>query len=101
MPKFISERELKEIRRKISRVRGSAMLPVDSSPLERAKFTLCKHLITYMQEKQLSQREFARRLGVVESRVSEIMHYRIKKLTLDRLVKYYQMLDTDFEVKVA
>ena len=101
MAKFPSEVELKEIRKKMSRVRGTAMLPPNATPLDKAKFELCKQLILYMQKQNLSQRELAKKLGVVESRVSEVVHYRIRKLTLDRLVKYHQTLDSDFMLKVA
>jgi len=54
-----------------------------------------------MREQELSQRELAKKLGVVESRVSEVLHYRIQKITLDRLVKYHQVIDPDFALKVA
>ena len=101
MPRFPSEAQLKDIRRKMSRVRGTAMLPPNATPLDKAKFNLCKELVTYMQKNDLSQRELAKELGVVESRVSEVVHYRIRKLTLDRLVRYLQTLDPDFALKVA
>jgi predicted XRE-type DNA-binding protein len=85
----------------MSRVRGTAMLPPNATPLEKAKFELCKQLIIYMQKHGLTQRELAKELGVVESRVSEVIHYRVAKLTLDRLVKYHQKLNPDFALKVA
>ncbi|MBI4404264.1 MAG: XRE family transcriptional regulator [Deltaproteobacteria bacterium] len=101
MAKFPSEAELKEIRSKTNLVRGTAMLAPNATPLEKAKFELCKQLIIYMQDHGLSQRQLAEELGVVESRISEVVHYRIRKLTLDRLVKYHQTLDPDFALKVA
>ena len=77
------------------------MLPAKATPLDRAKFALCNQLLVYMRRNALTQRELAKQLGVVESRVSEIVHYRIKKLTLDRLVKYHQTIDPQYELKVA
>jgi predicted XRE-type DNA-binding protein len=58
-------------------------------------------LLIYKRENNLTQRELAERLGVVESRVSEVLRYRIKKVTLDRLVKYHQTLNPNFTMKVA
>lgn len=101
MRKFPSEKELKLIRKKTKRMRGTEMLPPNASALERTKYDLCKRLLVYMRENELTQRELAKKLGVVESRVSEVLHYRLKKLTLDRLYKYHEILDPDFALKVA
>lgn len=101
MPKFPSEEELKRIRKKLSRVRGTEMLPPNASALERTKYELCKRLLIYMRENDLTQRQLAKKLGVAESRVSEVLHYRIKKLTLDRLYKYHEILNPKFALKVA
>lgn len=101
MPKFLSDSELKTVRKKTGRMPGAAMLPPNATPLDKAKFELCRQLLVYMKKHELSQRELAKQLGVVESRISEIVHYRIKTLTLDRLVKYHQTVDPKFELKVA
>ena len=101
MRKFPSEEELKVIRKRARRIRGTEMLPAHASALERTKYELCKRLLVYMRENNLTQRQLAKKLGVVESRVSEVLHYRIKKLTLDRLYKYHEILDPEFSLKVA
>jgi predicted XRE-type DNA-binding protein len=101
MRKFLSEEELKSDRKQTNRVRGSEMLSPDASSLDRTKYDLCKRLLIYMRENNLNQRQLAKRLGVVESRVSEVLHYRIKKLTLDRLVKYHEILNPKFSLRVA
>lgn len=101
MRKFPSEKELKLIRKKASRIRGTEMLPPHATSLEHTKYDLCKRLLIYMRENDLTQRQLAKKLGVAESRVSEVLHYRIKKLTLDRLYKYHEILDPDFALKVA
>ena len=101
MRKFPSEEELKLIRKRAKRIRGTEMLSPHATALERTKYELCKLLLVYMRENDLTQRELAKRLGIVESRVSEVLHYRIKKLTLDRLYKYHETLNPDFALKVA
>ena len=99
-----TESEWTEVRRAVSRLSGrkaAGMLPPDASSLDKTKYDLCKRLLVYMRENDLTQRELAKELGVVESRVSEVLHYRIRKITLDRLVKYHQTLDPKFTLKVA
>jgi predicted XRE-type DNA-binding protein len=75
------------------------MLPPGASSLDKMKYELCKQLLVYMQDHELTQRELAKKLGVVESRVSEALHYRIQKVTLDRLVRYHQTLNPKFGLK--
>lgn len=99
--KMPSEKELKAIRRKLSRVRGSYILPPNASAVDRTKYELCKRVLLYMHRKGLSQRQLAKLMGVPETRVSEIVHYRISKFTLDRLVEYYERIEPKAALKVA
>ncbi|MGK5087029.1 hypothetical protein WDW86_05680 [Bdellovibrionota bacterium FG-2] len=99
--RFLSEAELKQVRRQTARVRGTEHLPSDASALDRAKYDLCKRFVIYMRKKGITQRKLADVLAVPESRVSEIVHYRIKKLTLDRLVRYYEILKPNVMLKAV
>jgi predicted XRE-type DNA-binding protein len=92
MAKFPSEKELKTIRKQMSKVKGSMGLSSDATPLERGKYEVCEQILAYMKKKKMSQRELAKALDAPETRVSEIVHYRIEKFTLDRLVIYLQMI---------
>ncbi len=99
-----SDNEWAEVRKAASRIgkrKPSGLLPPHASSLDRTKYDLCRRLAAYMREHELSQWELAKKLGVVESRVSEVLHYRIQKITLDRLVKYHQVIDPDFALKFA
>ena len=49
----------------------------------------------------MTQRELAKALGTPETRVSEIVHYRIEKFTLDRLLGYLQMVKPMVTLRVA
>lgn len=101
MPMFPDERELKVIRKKMEKVKGSRGLPPDASPLDRAKYDVCEQILIYMKNKKLSQRELATVLKTSENRVSEIVHYRIEKFTLDRLIAFLQMIKPMMTVRVA
>ncbi len=98
---FPSESELKRMRRKLSRGRASYVLPPDASSVEKAKYEICKQVLLYMHANGLTQRELATRMGIPETRVSEVVHYRIWKFTLDRLLGYLEKLNPKVVLKVA
>ena len=96
-----SEEELRSVRRKLARAKGSYSLPPDANALDKAKYKMCERFLVYMREADLSQRQLAIKIGVPETRVSEIVHYRIWKFTLDRLIGYYEKLDPKLTLKFA
>ncbi len=96
-----SEEELKKVRKKLARVKGSYGLPPDATALDKAKYKMCERFLIYMREADLTQRELSKKIGVPETRVSEIVHYRIWKFTLDRLIEYYEKLDPKVDLKFA
>jgi predicted XRE-type DNA-binding protein len=101
MAKFPNEQELKVIRKKMSKVKGSQGLPPDATPLDRAKYDVCEQILVYMKKKKITQRDLAEVLDTSETRVSEIVHYRINKFTLDRLIGYLQMVKPMLTLRVA
>ena len=101
MARFPGEEELKTIRKQMAKVKGSQGLPAHASALDRAKYDVCEQILIYMKKRKLSQRELAKLLDTPETRVSEIVHYRIQKFTLDRLVSYLQQIKPMFMLKVS
>lgn len=99
-----TDSEWNEIRKAVSclgKRRVSGLLPPHASSLDKTKYDLCRRLLIYMRKNNLTQRELAKQLGVVESRISEVLNYRVQKVTLDRLVKYHEILNPKFSLKVA
>ncbi len=101
MAKFPSERELKLIRKQMAKVKGACGLAPDATALDRGKYEVCEQILVYMKKKKMSQRELARALDTSETRVSEIVHYRIDKFTLDRLMGYLQIVKPMISFHVA
>ncbi|MCM2279988.1 MAG: helix-turn-helix domain-containing protein [Oligoflexia bacterium] len=79
----------------------SYVLPPDAGPIDRAKYDVCRKILKFKMEKHLSQRQVAEMIGVPETRVSEILHYKIWKFSLDRLLEYYQKVNPKMVLKVA
>ena len=101
--KFPDTKRLEEIRDRLSRedVIGSSLLPENASEVERAKYKACEIIIRYRQHNGLKQKELATRLGIDEARMSEILHYKIDNFTLDRLVRYAQVLYPNLKLNLV
>ncbi len=91
---FPSRKRLDEVKVRLSdpKVLGSSLLPENASQIDQMKFKACEAIIKFRRAKNLKQKELAARLGIDESRMSEILHYKIDGFTLDRLVGYAQEL---------
>ncbi len=53
---------------------------------DKVKISLCKHFVKYMNEKRISLTALSAELKLPKSRVSEIVNYKIKKFTLNKLM---------------
>ncbi|MBF0205471.1 MAG: XRE family transcriptional regulator [Oligoflexia bacterium] len=88
--KFPSTKRLKQVNKHLSssKVMGSSILPKNATVLERAKYNACSMIVQYVISTGIKQKELANLLAIDESRTSEILHYKIEKFTLDRLIGY-------------
>jgi predicted XRE-type DNA-binding protein len=101
MPKFPSEATLRKMDKKLKRGVFTATLQPGASASEQFKFALCKEILCHMKDERLTQRELAHQLGVHESRVSEIIHYKVAKVSVDRLMQYLEMLRSSVRYKLV
>jgi predicted XRE-type DNA-binding protein len=67
---------------------GSVGLSADASEIEKMKFSIARDIIFFKMKSEITQTEIAKIIGVSKSRISEILHYRLSKYSLDTLVKY-------------
>ena len=94
---------LKRIREKLSDPKytgGNLALPENATEVERAKYHLCQLIAKYQREHGLLQKDIARKLGVDESRISDILRGKIESFTLDRLIGYAEKLHPRLKVQV-
>ncbi len=100
---FPNRKRLNEVKRRLSdpTVLGSSLLPEGASQIDRAKFKACEAIVKFRRKNDLKQKDLAQRLGIDESRMSEILHYKIEGFTLDRLVSYAQVLYPDLKLDLT
>lgn len=99
--KFPKESEWDRIEGTLMRAKGSYILPPDAGAAERAKYDICRQILTFMHKKGLSQKQLAKKMGIPETRVSEIVHYKISKFTIDKLISYYEELNPKASLRVS
>src|ERR1700722_15361294 len=88
---FPPEEELKKICEEMSAPnypRVNKPLPKNATSLEKSKYFLCKKVLVYKQENNLSVEKLAKQFSLTIPEVEDILFARINKFTLDRLVSY-------------
>ena len=79
---------------------GNLAVPATATQVERAKYTLCQLIARYQREHGLMQKEVAEKIGVDESRVSDLLRGKCDNFTLDRLIGYAQKLHPALRVHI-
>jgi predicted XRE-type DNA-binding protein len=97
------EKDLKEIRERLSsdEVEGSVVLSADAPLVDRIKQDLCSKIVQYHLKNKISQKSLGEKLGVDEPEMSRILHYRIERYSIDRLVGYLEILYPNVHVEVS
>jgi predicted XRE-type DNA-binding protein len=98
---FPNEKTLKKMDKILSKHSGSYVLSPNAEPLDRFKYDLCQRIVRYKKANNLTQRQLAKTIGIDEARISEILHYKIWKYSIERLMLYLQKLDNSVIFKVA
>lgn len=100
-PNWPSEQQWEKLEKKISKGLISQAMPENPSPVEKTKHELCAHFVRYFNSKKISQKEFAKTLGVTESRISEILHYHYGRFTIDKLLLLLSKIKPEVKVHIA
>ena len=96
---------MKKVRTRITRGSGNVFLDLGFPPHEAAVMLLrceiAEALRTWMAREELTQVQAAKRLGVVQPRISEIAQNKVDKLSLDYLVGLCAKAGVSVTVKLA
>lgn len=98
---FPSEEKLKKMREKLSSGMAARPLPKNADIVERTKHAICEKFVIYLNSRKLKQKELAEKLGIAESLLSKIVHYHYDEFTIDRLLRYLEVIQPGVEFKVA
>jgi len=80
---------------------GSWALPENATPLEQAKYEICRQVVSYKLDTKISTEEMAQKLQLSKAETEDILYYRIDYFTLDRLVAYATHLFKPLEIKMV
>lgn len=76
-------------------------LSPNATPLEKSKYEICKSILRYKRENNLSEKELGKRLGIKQVDKLEYLLFRhIDYFTLDELVDYASELFAPFHLAV-
>lgn len=96
---------MKKARTRITQGSGNVFLDLGFPPHEAAVMLLrceiAEALRTWMTREELTQAQAAKRLGVVQPRISEIARNKVDKLSLDYLVGLCAKAGVSVTVKLA
>lgn len=99
--RYPSKKKLAEMDKKLRNVEGTRMVGPSSTSAEKFRWDLCQNLVRYMEEKGLSQVDFAGLLHIDQARVSEIVNHRVDKVSTDKLLSYNEVIDPKVQFKIA
>lgn len=101
---FPNEQTLKRVRDKLSSPSysgGNLALPKNATETDRAKYQICQLIAKYLREHKLMQKDLAEKLGVDESRISDLLRGKTESFTLDRLIGYAEKLHPGLRIQIS
>jgi|SRR6185369_16236856 len=76
-------------------------LPENPTSLQVAKYKLCKQMLVYQKDNNLSDEKIAEKVKLSVAEVEDILFCEIEKFTLDRLITYASKLLDPTEVNIT
>ena len=88
-------------RKKIPTAPTAATTLAGTEPGERSlKLQLAIEVNRILQQRGLTQTEAARRLGIVQPHVSELVRYRLDRYSVERLLQFLAQLGQEVEIRI-
>lgn len=97
-PKEEFERVVKRIAR--SEKRTNIGLASNATPVEKAKYKLCKSILGYKQDNDLTTEEVAKQLRLTIAKTEKILYAHIDELDLEELVDYANCLHVPCQLRI-
>ena len=91
----------KVVEKKLKKLPATKLLSSDLGPVQLLKHSICRQFIEFFNASEMTQKDFAKQLGVTESRVSEILNYHYQRFTIDKLLGLLSQIKPKVKVSVA
>jgi hypothetical protein len=100
--KFPPKEELDKAMRRIARSerRTNIGLASNATPVEKAKYKLCKGILGYKQDNDLTTKEIAKELRLTIAKTEKILYSHIDELDLEELVDYANYLHIPCQLRI-
>jgi predicted XRE-type DNA-binding protein len=92
---IIKEAKLKAKKRQLTTITDKSLLSTE----DKFKISLCKFFVQYLNENKMKPKDLHAQTGIEQSRISEILHYKISKFTIDKLLTWLHTL-SEFSPKI-
>jgi len=79
---------------------GTTVLDTNAPLVDQIKWKLCAQIVRYHLISEISQNELAQKLNVDAPEMSRLLHYKIERYTIDRLIRYVEILYSKLSVEV-
>ncbi|KLL02695.1 MAG: hypothetical protein MRERV_76c001 [Mycoplasmataceae bacterium RV_VA103A] len=97
-PKEEFERVVKRIAH--SDRRTNIGLVSNTTPTEKAKYKLCKSILGYKQDNNLTTKSVAKQLGLTIAKTEKILYSHIDELNLEELLDYANALHVPCQLRI-
>jgi predicted XRE-type DNA-binding protein len=81
-------------------VSGSTQISKDAPLVDQIKYRLCAQIVRFHLSNEVPQRELASKLDIDHPEMSRILHYKIERYTIDRLIRYVEILYPHLSIEV-
>src|ERR1043165_3343938 len=92
---FPPKEELERVRKRIARPgyrRVNIGLLPDATEVDKVKYHLCKSILAYEQDSEISEKELREKLGINQVKLEHILFGHISKLTIEELINCLEEL---------
>jgi predicted XRE-type DNA-binding protein len=101
--KWPSQKKLNAIVKELSsdKIEGSLVISKDAPISDKVKYELCRKILEYKRTHDLSQKELGKKLNLDEPEISRVLHYRIDRYSIERLIGYVAILYPNMRFEFA
>jgi len=92
---ILKEAKQKAKKRQLTTISDKSQLTTE----DKFKISLCRFFVQYLNEHKMKPIDLHKQTGIEQSRISEILHYKITKFTIDKLLVWLNVL-ADYSPKI-